>query len=537
MSHARMSSERRRVAPLVAITALLISACGGAAAPASTQTSLPAAATTAPAAEMTSAPAATNAVSLATESASGSTAAASETASSAASSATQAAAPPAAQATGVPDIQCQPGQKEVVWMVRNSPVENPWESQVVRPAFMKAYPKLCLRIYSINQDDVAVKREAMIASGDPLHVWSPSWGGDGPASDRVRGLLEDLTPFIQRDNFDMKNFLPGTLNNLQINGKTYGLPFGTSGSYVYYNKKLFDEAKVPYPPVSWDDKSWTWDKFVATAKQLTKNPDDISKAQYGAIANVINGDLDFPPMVWGHDIWPAGTFKAGMTDHVIVDDPKSIQAYQAFHDLVFKDKVAPDPSAVQALDQLGGAFAAGRVAMNMDGGWGMWTYTGLISDPHGFCWGIAPIPWGSADAKERAVIFSNAWSMTSHMKPEDQEAAWTLIKFLLLPEQQVTSMKATGKPPADPRLTDQYYQQYRKCMDPKDLKQVFEGAYTHGRDSSDKTMIRWDELNQIWSNNLSQFFTDPNGKAADILPTIGQQTDQALKRIKQEQAK
>ena len=34
----------------------------------------------------------------------------------------------------------------------------------------------------------------------------------------------------------------------QSEGKTWGLPFLTTGSYVYYNKKLFDEAGVPYPP-------------------------------------------------------------------------------------------------------------------------------------------------------------------------------------------------------------------------------------------------------------------------------------------------
>lgn len=542
MSRLQITMKRRGFVLSAGLTmVLLISACGNSAPPSASGTSAPVAsapavveATAPPTAAATEPVVSTSAApvtDVATAEATAEATAAAETSTTEAG----ATAAPLVRATGVPDVACKPDQQQVIWMVRNSPVENPWESQIVRPAFSKAYPDLCLKILSINQDDVTVKREAMIAAGEPLHVWSPSWGGDGPASDRVRGLLEDLTPFIQRDNFDMNNFLPGTLNNLQIEGKTYGLPFGTSGSYLYYNKKLFDEAGVPYPPVSWDDKTWTWDKFVETAKKLTKNVDDINTAQYGAVANVINGDLDFPPMVWGHDIWPAGTFKAGMTDHVILDDPRAIQAYQAFHDLVYKDKVSPDPAAVQALAQLGDAFSASRVAMSIDGGWGMWTYTGLLTDPNGFCWGIAPIPWGTPDAKERAVIFSNAWAMTSKMQPKDQEAAWTLIKFLLLPEQQVTSMQATGKPPADPRLTNDYYKQYAKCMKPEDLKETFEGAYTHGRDSSDKTMVRWDELYQIWTNNLSTFFSDPNGKAADILPQISQQTDEALKRIMAEQ--
>ncbi|MCQ6562189.1 extracellular solute-binding protein [Paenibacillus mendelii] len=35
-----------------------------------------------------------------------------------------------------------------------------------------------------------------------------------------------------------------------------------------YNKDLFDEATVPYPPAA-ADTAWTWDEFVAAAKKLT----------------------------------------------------------------------------------------------------------------------------------------------------------------------------------------------------------------------------------------------------------------------------
>ncbi len=44
--------------------------------------------------------------------------------------------------TGVPEVACQAGQKELVWMVRNGPVENQWEANVVRPAFQKAHPEI-----------------------------------------------------------------------------------------------------------------------------------------------------------------------------------------------------------------------------------------------------------------------------------------------------------------------------------------------------------------------------------------------------------
>ncbi len=433
---------------------------------------------------------------------------------------------------GVPDVQCEAGQKELVWMVRNSLVENRWEADIVRPAFQQANPDICLRILSINQDDIAVRREAMIAAGEPLHVWSTNWGGDGFASDRIRGLLEDLTPFIERDNFDLSVFIPDVLKIYQAEGKTWGLPFLTTGSYIYYNKKMFDEAGVEYPPTDWNDKSWTWDKFVELAKQLTKDVEDINKAQFGGNYQVLN--LEHPPMLFGYQVWSQEAYETGLSGPIDVTNEASINGFQAYHDLIYKHKVAPDPSATQALEQLGGAFAAGRIAMQMQGGWGHWSWKGLIDDPAGFCWGVAPMPWGSPDADIRTVIYTDPWVMTRGLSQEEQDMAWTFIKFLVAEEQARQYSQTTGTPPTQTKLLEEYYKLYEKCMEPEKMKEAFEGAFEHGRESSNHMLARWDQLNQIWTNNLDPFWTDENAKAEDMLADIEEQTNAALEQIQQE---
>ena len=179
-------------------------------------------------------------------------------------------------------------KRELVWMVRNNPVENPWETDVVKPAFEAENPDITVNILNIAQADIAVKREAMIAAGEPLHVWSTNWGGDGFASDRHRGLITDLTPLIERDNFDTSVFLPEVLAIYSSEGKVYGFPFLTTGSYLFYNMDLFDAAGVAYPTTDWDDTSWNWDAALALAQKLTQNPEDPSNAIYG----------------WNEGIWP-----------------------------------------------------------------------------------------------------------------------------------------------------------------------------------------------------------------------------------------
>ncbi|WP_027345560.1 ABC transporter substrate-binding protein [Hamadaea tsunoensis] len=57
---------------------------------------------------------------------------------------------------------------------------------------------------------------------------------------------------------------PGGLSGYQVDGKTYAIPYRQDSWVLFYNKALFDKAKVAYP-----DGSWTWDKYAEVSKSLT----------------------------------------------------------------------------------------------------------------------------------------------------------------------------------------------------------------------------------------------------------------------------
>ena len=425
------------------------------------------------------------------------------------------------------------GQREIVWMVRTNVVENPWEQDIVIPAFEEENPDIKINLLIIDQPDIAVKREAMIAAGEPLHVWSTNWGGDGFASDRARGLITDLTPLIERDQLDTSAFIPEVLAIYQSEGKQWGLPFLTTGSYVFYNMDLFDAAGVDYPPTSWEDTSWTWDAMVDKAKQLTQNYDDVANATYGLIENRQN--IEGPAMIFGQFPWPTDAYETGFAQEITLNTPEIINAYQKHHDLVYVDKVSPDDAASQALSQLGGAFESGRVAMMQNGGWGWWIYSTVTPEQEGgFCWGVAPNPMGSPDADTRAVIYTDPWVITAGLEGQDLEDAWTLVKFLVREDNARTYMQAGNVPPTQTKLQEEWFQQFG-CMEPDKVKEVYQGAFAHGLESSNHLMVRWDELNQIWNNSLSAFFLDPNGSAADIMPQLEEDLNAALERIADEE--
>src|SRR5581483_1693981 len=113
----------------------------------------------------------------------------------------------------------------------------------------------------------------------------------------------------------------------------------------------------------------------------------------------------------------------------------------------------------------GGSFQSGRVAMSLNGGWGMWTYKPFMNDAtNGFCWGAAPIPWGTPDANVRATIFTDPWAITAGLSQEQTDLAWHFLQFLASPESAKAYTDATGTPPVRKSLLETYYKQYEKCM-------------------------------------------------------------------------
>ena len=72
-----------------------------------------------------------------------------------------------AAAGGEQAAAAEGGKRELVWLVRNNVVENPWEQDVAIPAFEKENPDIKINLINLVQDDIAVKREAMIAAGEP----------------------------------------------------------------------------------------------------------------------------------------------------------------------------------------------------------------------------------------------------------------------------------------------------------------------------------------------------------------------------------
>lgn len=86
------------------------------------------------------------------------------------------------------------------------------------------------------------------------------------------GLGEDLTPYIEKYDYDVNRFQPVFIDEIIETGRSdalYGLPVPPYFPQVlYYNIDLFDQFGASYP-----ENGMTWDEVYESARQLTRTAD------------------------------------------------------------------------------------------------------------------------------------------------------------------------------------------------------------------------------------------------------------------------
>jgi multiple sugar transport system substrate-binding protein len=248
---------------------------------------------------------------------------------------------------------------------------------------------------------------------------------DGPLFPdyQSRGVLAELTPYIARDGYDLATLADQAVADFTVAGRQFGLPRDQNVVALYYNRKMFDAAGVAYP-----DETWDWAKLVDAAQKLTRRDGD-KVAQWGFYTETTDMENFWSSLVWQ----AGGDILAPDRKSVLLDKPEAAQGIQFLADLIWKEKVMPDPATAQ---QLGDAFEQGQAAMEANGSWLIATHTAA-----GIDFGIAPLPAGPA-GRATSVNPTGAVIAASSKAPD---AAWEFVKFLASPvaQEQIMALKAS----------------------------------------------------------------------------------------------
>jgi multiple sugar transport system substrate-binding protein len=146
-----------------------------------------------------------------------------------------------------PDVQAAPAASEVQGNIvlahwASSPVETDLLKQVIA-SFEKQYPKIKVRRRALDPYPDAML--AQFAARKPPDVF---YVDSNVAPDWIKqGVIEDLSPWIQRYKFRTTPFYPRLLGAFQEGGKTYGFPKDWSPLAMQTNNAMLQAAGVRAP--------------------------------------------------------------------------------------------------------------------------------------------------------------------------------------------------------------------------------------------------------------------------------------------------
>jgi multiple sugar transport system substrate-binding protein len=316
-------------------------------------------------------------------------------------------------------------------------------------------------VIEIVENDVAYETLATeIASGNAPDIIGPV-GRDG--SNEYAGLYLDIEPYVA--DVDTSMWEEAAIENQrESDGTLVGLPFASYPSVLYYNRDLFDEAGLPYPPseygadgtavygegTEWEGP-WDYDKVTEIAQILSVDGNGV---------DATDPSFDRSTTVqWGfHWQWTTRIFQNGaywgagfpMADDGTADIPAVWEdEWNWWHNAIWELGISPSQEQMDAVGD--NVFQTGNLAMAATHLW----YTCCIADPDngitGDFWDLAALP--SHDGTVTANMHADTFRILDSTQHPDE--AFDVVYYLLT-EAALPLLQAYGGAPADPALTEDY---------------------------------------------------------------------------------
>ena len=221
------------------------------------------------------------------------------------------------------------------------------------------------------------------------------------------GIFADLT-----GKFDVSTYFPGPVNSCTLDGKLYGVPFGSNDLLLYYNKDMLAAAGANVPT--------TWDELLDTAKKCTK--DNV----YGfAHSSVQNEEGTFNFLTW---VWSTGVTAYEMNSEGGI---KALTMAKNLIDSGAMPKEAINWTQGDTMNQ----FISGNLAMMINGTWQVPTMREQVPDLN---WGVAPIP---IDKQQASGLGGENYSVIAG---GNEAATIEFLKFATQKEQSLQMTNAMG---------------------------------------------------------------------------------------------
>lgn len=310
----------------------------------------------------------------------------------------------------------------------------PIEEAIVQ-RFNESQDKIELVMEAVPNNSARDTLATQIASGNGPDIIGPvGWSG----SNAFFGQYLDLTPLIEKYGFDTEGLDPALIEMYQTEGGAQvGLPFLVFPAVTFFQKGMFDEAGLAYPPAKYGDKytmpdgtevDWNWATVEEISKILTvdANGNDATSADFDP-TQIVQYGFTFQ---WQTDLRYIGSYLGGAAalagaDGKTATVPQAwVDGWKWWHNAIWGEKpIAPSGPVGAAPEFQPSAFAAEKVAMGVAPSW----YTCCIGDAGGN-WDLGVIP-SNAEGVVNSRMDADTFRILKDTKYPD-EAYQVLTYFL-----------------------------------------------------------------------------------------------------------
>lgn len=221
------------------------------------------------------------------------------------------------------------------------------------------------------------------------------------------GIFADIT-----GKFDVSDFYEGPVNSATIDGKLYGVPFGSNCLALFYNEDMLQAAGVDVPT--------TWEELEVAAAATTT--DNVYGIAFSSLQNE-EGTFNFLPWVWS----------TGASSYEM-NSEGGIKALTFVNDLIDAGSM-PTEAINWTQGDTKNQFISGNLAMMING---TWQVPGMRQDVPDLNWNVAMIP---QDKQQASGLGGENFAVIAG---GNEDGAVTFLEYATQPEVSLFMMNAMG---------------------------------------------------------------------------------------------
>jgi multiple sugar transport system substrate-binding protein len=282
-------------------------------------------------------------------------------------------------------------------------------------AFERENPDIHVQFIPVGkQKDHMAKLTTSFVGGDPPDLFLINFRRYGQFAEK--GVLEPLGPRIfERGKIKQEDLYEQPVEAFTYKGTVTCVPQNASSLVVYYNRKLFQDAGVPFPR-----DGWLWKDFSEAALKLTKDVDGDGKTDvYG---------VGFEPYLIriAPFVWQTGGDIVDDLHHptTLTLDQRGAATALAFLKLLHTRYQAVPPQTEAMTEDADTRFARGGLGMLLQSR----RYTATLRPIKDLDWDVGPLPMRQ---KNHTVLHADAYCMAKDSGAKD--AAYRFVEFALSP--------------------------------------------------------------------------------------------------------